>query len=138
MEWKKDIDQIRSLQKGSRKGKLFHPAQFPVLEDRLHTLILEKRQLGRKIGENWIRRCARIEFEKLWPEKVTIVEKKKVFSGMVFSNGWFTAFFKRKNLRLRQLTKEHRLCQETTRIRSPLGYSSIDLLKLSSISSAQR
>jgi transposase-like protein len=103
--WKKDVDKIRSLHKGSRKGKLSHPAQFPVLEDRLHALILEKRQLGRKVGENWIRRHARLEFERLWPERVTIVEKKKVFAGMAFSNGWFTAFLKRKYLSLRQPTK---------------------------------
>jgi transposase-like protein len=32
-KWQKDVDKIRSLQKGSRKGKLSHPAQFPVLED---------------------------------------------------------------------------------------------------------
>jgi hypothetical protein len=103
--WKKDVDKIRSLHKGSRKGKLSHPAQFPVLEDRLHALILEKRQLGRKVGENWIRRHARLEFERLWPERVTIVEKKKVFAGMAFSNGWFAAFLKRKHLSLRQPTK---------------------------------
>ena len=42
-KWIKDSDKIRSLHKGSRKGKLFHPAQYPVLEDRLHALILEKR-----------------------------------------------------------------------------------------------
>ena len=33
--WKKDVDKIRSLHKGSKKGKLSYPAQFPVLEDRL-------------------------------------------------------------------------------------------------------
>jgi hypothetical protein len=103
--WKKDVDKIRSLHKGSRKGKVSHPAQYPVLEDRLHALILEKRRVGRKVGENWIRRHARLEFERLWPERVTIVEKKKVFSGMAFSNGWFTAFLKRKHLSLRQPTK---------------------------------
>jgi hypothetical protein len=63
--WKKDTDKIRSLQKGSSKGILTHLAQFPVLEDRLHTLILEKRQFGRKVGENWVRRNARLEFERL-------------------------------------------------------------------------
>ena len=42
-KWQKDIDKIRSLYKGSRKGKLSYPAKFLVLEDRLHTLILEKR-----------------------------------------------------------------------------------------------
>ena len=103
--WKKNVDKIRSLSKGSRKAIFNHPAQFPVLEDRLHTLILEKRQIGRKVGENWIRRHARVEFERLWPERVTIVEKKKVFAGMAFSNGWFTAFLKRKHLSLRQPTK---------------------------------
>jgi hypothetical protein len=104
-KWKKDADKIRALQKGSRKGKLIHPAQFPVLEDRLQTLILEKRQLGRRIGENWVRRNARLEFERLWPEKVTIVEKRKVFSGMLFSNSWLAGFLRRKNLSLRQPTK---------------------------------
>jgi hypothetical protein len=99
-EWQKDIDKIRSLQKGTRKGKLSHPAQFPVLEDRLHTLILEKRQIGRKVRENWIQQHARVEFERLWPERVTIVEKRKVFAGIVFSNGWFSAFLKRKRLSL--------------------------------------
>ena len=50
-KWKKDVDKIRSLYKGSRKGKVSHPAYFPVLEDRLHALILEKRKLGRNIRE---------------------------------------------------------------------------------------
>jgi hypothetical protein len=36
---------------------------------------------------------------------VTIVEKRKVFSGMVFSNGWFSAFLKRKHLSLHVSTK---------------------------------
>ena len=103
--WQKDIDKICFLFKGSRRGKLTHAAHFPILEDRLYTLILEKRQIGRKVGENWIRRHARVEFERLWPERVTIVEKKKVFAGMVFSNGWFSAFLKRKHLTLRQSTK---------------------------------
>jgi hypothetical protein len=76
--WKKDVDKIRSLQKRCRKGKLFHPAQFPVLEDRLYTLILEKRQLGRKIGENRIQCCTRIEFEKLKLEKVMIVKRRSL------------------------------------------------------------
>ena len=104
-KWKKDVDKIRSLHKGSRKGKVSHPAHFPVLEDRLHTLILEKRKLGRKVGENWIRRHVRLEFESLWPERVTIVEKRKVFSGMAFSNAWFRAFLKRKRLSLHASTK---------------------------------
>jgi hypothetical protein len=104
-QWQKNIDKIRSLHKGSRKGKVSHPAQFPEMEDRLHTLILEKRRIGRKVGENWIRRHARLEFERLWPERVTIVEKRKVFTGMMFSNGWFSAFLKRKRLSLRQSTK---------------------------------
>jgi transposase-like protein len=105
-DWKKNIDKIRSLQsKGSRRGTLTHTAHFPVLEDRLHALILEKRRLGRKVGENWIRRHARLEFESLWPERVTIVENRKVFTGMVFSNGWFSAFLKRKHLSLRVSTK---------------------------------
>jgi transposase-like protein len=108
-KWQKDVNKIRSLQKGSRKGKLSHPAQFPVLEDRLHALILEKRQLGRRVGENWIRRNARLEFERLWPERVSIVEKKKVFAGMAFSNGWFTGFLRRKQLSLRQPTKRARV-----------------------------
>jgi hypothetical protein len=104
-KWIQDVDKIRSLQKGTRKGKLSHPAQFPVLEDRLHALILEKRQLGRNVGEKWIRRHARLEYERLWPERVTIVEKRKVFAGMAFSSGWFTGFLKRKHLSLRQPTK---------------------------------
>ena len=41
----------------------------------------------------------------MWPERVLIVEKKKVFSGMAFSNGWFTGFLKRKQLSLREPTK---------------------------------
>ena len=63
--WKKDANKIRELRKGQRKGKLTHPCNFPVIEDQLYTLILEKRKIGRGIGENWIRRNARIEFEKL-------------------------------------------------------------------------
>jgi hypothetical protein len=72
----------------------------------LHALILEKRQLGSQISEKWIRRFARLEFESLWPERVTILEKRKVFSGMAFSNGWFTGFLKRKYLSLRASTEK--------------------------------
>jgi transposase-like protein len=104
-KWKKDVDKIHSLHKGSRKGKVSHPAQFPDMEDRLHALILEKRRLSRQVGENWIRRHARLEFESLWPERVTIVENRKVFASMVFSNGWFSAFLKRKHISLRVSTK---------------------------------
>ena len=64
-KWKKDVDKIQALRKGQRKGKLTQPCKFPELEDRLHNLILEKRRIGRKVGENWIRRNARVEFEKL-------------------------------------------------------------------------
>jgi hypothetical protein len=99
------VDKIRSLQKGSRKGKLSYPAQFPEIEDRLYALILEKRQLGRNVRENWIRRYIRLEFESLWPKRVTIVQNRKVFAGMVFSDGWFTGFLKRKHLSPRQGTK---------------------------------
>ena len=30
--WKKDVDKIRSLYKGSRKGKVSYSAQFPEME----------------------------------------------------------------------------------------------------------
>jgi hypothetical protein len=110
--WKKDANKIRELRKGQRKGKLTHPCNFPVMEDRLYTLILEKRKIGRGIGDNWIRRNARIEFEKLWPHKVIITKKKKVFSGMAFSDGWLTGFLKRKNLSLRQATKKAQVVPE--------------------------
>jgi hypothetical protein len=99
------VDKIHSLTKGSRRGTLTHIAHFPVLEDRLHALILEKRRLGRNVGEKWIRRHARLEYESLWPERVTIVEKRKVFAGMAFSAGWFNGFLKRKHLSLRASTK---------------------------------
>ena len=36
---------------------------------------------------------------------MTIVEKRKVFSSIVFSNDWFRAFLKRKYLSLYTLTK---------------------------------
>jgi len=85
------------------------------MEDRLHGLILEKRRIGRKVGENWIRRHARLEFESLWPERVTIVNKRKVFAGMVFSQGWFSAFLKRKRLSLRQGTKRAQTVPEDYR-----------------------
>jgi hypothetical protein len=76
------------------------------MEDRLYALVLEKRQIGRRVGENWIRRHARLEFESLWPERVTIVDNRKVFAGMAFSQGWFSGFLKRKRLSLRQGTKK--------------------------------
>ena len=75
------------------------------MEDRLHALILEESQLGRHVRERWIRRHARLKFESLWPERVTIVEKRKVFAGMVFSQGWFSSFPKKKHLSLRASTK---------------------------------
>ena len=108
------------------------------MEDRLHALILEKRQVGRKIGENWIRRHTRLEFESLWPERVTIVEKRKVFAGMAFSNGWFCAFLKRSTLVYARGLKEHRLYQKTIRIKSLPGFSLIGVLKLGLILSSQR
>jgi hypothetical protein len=101
---KKNVDKILSTTKGSTRGTLTHTVHFPVLEDRLHSIILDKRRLGRSVGEKWIRRHARLEYESLFPERVTIVEKK-VFSGMAFSNGWFRAFLKRKHLSLRASTK---------------------------------
>jgi hypothetical protein len=82
------------------------------MEDRLYILILEKRKIGRGIGENWIRQNARIEFEKLWPHKVIITKKKKVFSGMAFSDSWLTGFLKRKNFSLRQATKKVQVVPE--------------------------
>jgi transposase-like protein len=105
-KWTKNADKIRALSKGQRKGKLSHPCKYPAMEDRLHTLVLEKRKIGRRVGENWIRRNAKIEFEKLWPHKVTIEGKKKVFAGMSFSDGWLAGFLKRKHLSLRQPTKK--------------------------------
>jgi hypothetical protein len=76
-KWQKDIDKIRSLHKGTMKAnKLSHPTQFLILEDRLHTLILEKWKLRRKVRENWIHCYARLEFESLWLERVTIVERE--------------------------------------------------------------
>ena len=67
--------------------------------------MLEKRKIGRRVGENWIRRTARVEFNKLWPHEVTLIRKRKVYTNMSFSNGWLTAFLKRKNISLRQPTK---------------------------------
>jgi hypothetical protein len=104
-KWQKNVNKIRSLRKGSRKGKLSQPAQFPEIEERLYALILEKRRIGRQVGEKWICWHARLEFENLWPERVTIVEKRKVFSGMAFSNSWFSTFLKRKHLSLHMSTK---------------------------------
>ena len=75
------------------------------MEVRLYTIVLEKRRLGRSVGEKWIYRYIRLEFENLWLERVTIVEKRKVFSSIVFSNGWFRAFLKRKCLSLCVSTK---------------------------------
>jgi hypothetical protein len=135
-KWQKNVNKIRSLHKGSRKGKLSQPAQFPEMEDRLHALILEKRRIGRQVGEKWIRRHARLEFESLWPERVTIVEKRKVFSGMAFSNGWFTG--RGSTLVYARRLKEHRLFQLTIGIKSLPGFSSIGVLKLGSILSSQR
>ena len=89
------------LYKRSRKGKLIYLSKFLVMKDHLYALILEKRRIKRRVGENWIRRNARVEFEKLWPYKVTIVERRKVFDGIVFSNDWLRAFLKRKYFSLR-------------------------------------
>jgi hypothetical protein len=49
--WKKNVDKIRSLTKGSKRGTLTHTAKFLVLEDRLYALILEKRRLGKNVEE---------------------------------------------------------------------------------------
>jgi hypothetical protein len=43
---------------------------------------------------------------------VIITKKKKVFSGMAFSDGWLTGFLKRKNLSLRQATKKAQVVLE--------------------------
>jgi hypothetical protein len=75
------------------------------MEDRLYALILEKRRLGRQVSEKWICRHARLEYESLFPERVTIVGRRKVFAGMAFSAGWFNGFLKRKHLGLRVSTK---------------------------------
>jgi hypothetical protein len=48
----------------------------------------------------------------LWPYKVMIVEKRKVFNRMVFSNGWLRAFLKRKHLSLRQPIKKAQVIPE--------------------------
>jgi hypothetical protein len=50
--WMKNIDKIRTLRKKQRKGTLTHPCKFPALENRVQTLILEKRKFGRKFREN--------------------------------------------------------------------------------------
>jgi hypothetical protein len=105
-DWKQDVDKIKALPKGYRRGKVSHPCAYPEMEDTLHKLFLEKRVIGRRIGEKWIRRTARILFEELYPEKVTVIDKKKVFQGMNFSRGWFDGFLKRRKISLRQTTKK--------------------------------
>ena len=137
-KWKKDVDKIQALRKGQRKGKLTQPCKIPELEDRLQTLILEKRRIGRKVGENWIRRNARVEFEKLWPHKVTMEGEKKIFSDMSFSDGWLAGFLKRKNLSLRQPTKKAQVVPEDLRTKLSPSYNLLAVQWLSSTLSYQR
>jgi hypothetical protein len=110
--WKRTIDQIRDQPKGSRRNKKSHPCAFPEMEREVTRLFGEKRGLGRRIGDKWLQRQARLTFEELYPHKVTIVNGKKEFNGMQFSEGWFNAFKKRNNISLREPTKKAQVVPE--------------------------
>jgi hypothetical protein len=71
--WKRTIDQIRDQPKGSRRNKKSHPCAFPEMEREVTLLFGEKRGLGRRIGDKWLQRQARLTFEELYPHKVTTV-----------------------------------------------------------------
>jgi hypothetical protein len=75
---------------------------------------------------------------RVCPERVTIVEKRKVFSGMAFSNGWFSASRRGSTLVYVYRLKKHRLCQLTREIKLLPGFSTIGVLKIGSILSSQR
>jgi hypothetical protein len=110
--WKRTIDQIRDQPKGFRGNKKSHPCAFPEMEGQVMQLFGEKRALGRRIGDKRLQRQARLTFEELYPHKVTIVNGKKEFSGMQFSEGWFNDFKKRNNISLREPTKKAQLVPE--------------------------
>jgi hypothetical protein len=103
---KRTIDQTRAQLRGSRRNKKSHSCAFPEMERQVTQLFKEKRALGRRIGEKWLYRQARLAFEELYPHKVTIVNGKKEFNGMQFSEGWFNGFKKRNYISLREPTKK--------------------------------
>ena len=101
------------------------------MEREVTRLFGEKRGLGRRIGDKWLQRQARLTFEELYPHKVTIVNGKKEFNGMQFSEGWFNAFKKRNNISLREPTKKAQVVPEDfkSQIVSYVIYTPQDLFR---------
>jgi hypothetical protein len=101
-EWIKDQDAIYASPVGTRKRRVEVLPKEPEMEQRLHKLFLQKREIERRIGSMWIHCNARRIYADIHPDRVVWTEGKPVqYKEFAFSRGWFAAFLKRKNISLR-------------------------------------
>ena len=104
-KWKKNKPQIEGLKKGTRKERS-SVAHEPELEYDLMKQFIELRSLGRRVTRSWFTRCAKKLYKERYPERVTRINNKDVFTGLQFSYGWFCGFRKRQHIATRRPTKK--------------------------------
>jgi transposase-like protein len=100
-EWIKDFNNIYASPKYTRKRRVETRPQEPEMEQQLHKSFLQKQSIGRKIGQKWIERNARMIYADIYPDRVAREEGKLTeYNGFRFSRGWFNGFLKRKHISL--------------------------------------
>ena len=104
-KWIKNKAQIEGFKKGTRKER-FSEAYEPDIEFQLMKQFIELRSLGRRVTRIWFTRCAKKLYKERYPERVSRVNNKDVWTGLQFSYGWFCGFRKRQHIATRRPTKK--------------------------------
>ena len=87
-KWIKARDAIADTKKGTRKHVPQKISQEPELELQLTALFKAKRESGRQINTRWFFRNARIIYNAIYPERVTVLPSgRKQYNGFKFSYG---------------------------------------------------
>lgn len=105
--WIRQKDSILNQKAGTRKhfDSSTSRGQEPEMEAELYQRFRQRRQKGLKVTSKWFRTNAKAVFQKLYPERVEVIEGKRVFHGFQFSAGWLEGFRRRRDITLRHAAK---------------------------------